>query len=89
MTEPGYDEMENKNEETPEEAPQQDLAAQLGASIRDARSKLGISQGELALRADLTQSAVSLYETGVRYPRIPALYAIAEAIGVHPGVLLP
>ena len=52
-----------------------------GALLRQARRQAGLSQVELAMRADVTQSVISAYESGHRQPAIPALAALVDAAG--------
>lgn len=49
--------------------------------LRQARNRAGLSQVELAARADVTQSVISAYESGQRQPSIPALARLIEAAG--------
>lgn len=46
------------------------------------------SQKELAKKADLTQAAISQYESGDRAPRQDALVSLARAFGVSVDYLL-
>ena len=52
-----------------------------GALLRKARRQTGLSQVELAMRAGVTQSVISAYESGHRQPAIPALAALVDAAG--------
>ena len=52
-----------------------------GAVLRKARRRTGLSQVELAMRAGVTQSVISAYESGHRQPAIPALAALVDAAG--------
>jgi len=52
-----------------------------GALLRKARRRTGLSQVELAMRAGVTQSVISAYESGHRQPAIPALAALVDAAG--------
>lgn len=52
-----------------------------GALLRAARVRAGLSQSELARRADVAQSVVSVYESGRRQPSLPKLAALIEATG--------
>jgi transcriptional regulator with XRE-family HTH domain len=52
------------------------------------RSTAGISQEELALRADVDRTFVSRLERGVRQPTITTLIVIAQALGVHAADLV-
>jgi predicted nucleotidyltransferase/DNA-binding XRE family transcriptional regulator len=52
-----------------------------GVLLRQARSRAGLSQVELATQAGVTQSVISAYESGRRQPSIPALARLIEAAG--------
>jgi predicted nucleotidyltransferase/DNA-binding XRE family transcriptional regulator len=52
-----------------------------GVLLRQARSRAGLSQVELAAHAGVTQSVISAYESGQRQPSIPALARLIEAAG--------
>jgi uncharacterized protein len=49
--------------------------------LRQARSRAGLSQVELAARAGVTQSVISAYESGHRQPALPTLMALVAAAG--------
>jgi uncharacterized protein len=51
------------------------------AIVRLARRKAGLTQVELALRARVTQSVISAYESGRRQPTLPTLESLVEAAG--------
>lgn len=55
---------------------------QLGQRIRDIRLKRGVTQEELAHRADLDYSYVNQIENGKRNPSLDAISRIARALGV-------
>jgi CheY-like chemotaxis protein len=57
-----------------------DLKALLGAAIKAERSALGISQEELAYRADLHRTYVSDVERGVRNPSLESVEKLAHAL---------
>jgi len=63
-------------------------ARQFGHNLRRARTRLGIPQEELALRAALHRTEIGLLERGQRLPRIDTLIKCAEAAGVSPEELL-
>jgi len=48
-------------------------------AVRRIRGIAGISQGELARRAGIAQSAISDYERGVKVPSVPTLERLAHA----------
>jgi predicted nucleotidyltransferase/DNA-binding XRE family transcriptional regulator len=52
-----------------------------GALLRRARKGAGLSQQELAMRAGVTQSVISAYESGYRQPAVPTLAALVDAAG--------
>lgn len=56
-------------------------ATTAGSLLRQARTAAGLSQAELASRAGLTQSVVSVYESGRRQPAVPTLAALVAAAG--------
>lgn len=49
-------------------------------ALRRRRHALGISQEELAHRADITMRYVSLLETGRRVPTIVVVFALAQGL---------
>ena len=49
--------------------------------LRGARTAAGLSQGELALRAGVTQSVISVYEAGRRQPSVLTLASLIAATG--------
>jgi hypothetical protein len=52
-----------------------------GALLREARSRAGISQAELAARLGVAQSVISVYESGRRQPALATLTALIQATG--------
>jgi predicted nucleotidyltransferase/DNA-binding XRE family transcriptional regulator len=52
-----------------------------GALLRAARVRAGLSQTELAARAGVTQSVISVYESGRRQPALSTLAGLVEAAG--------
>lgn len=57
------------------------MEIEAGPMIRDARLAAGLSQGELALIAGVTQPVVSAYERGVREPGVAMLEKLLQAAG--------
>jgi transcriptional regulator with XRE-family HTH domain len=49
--------------------------------LREARRRAGLSQTELAVRAAVTQSVISTYETGRRALALSTLAALVDASG--------
>ncbi|WP_312062948.1 helix-turn-helix transcriptional regulator [Brevundimonas sp.] len=64
------------------------LIALLGRNIRRHRNAQGISQEELAFRAEMKRSYVSGIELGKRKPSVDALERLADALRVDPRSLL-
>ena len=52
----------------------------IGQAVRERRLALGLSQTELATRADMTQPALSRLEAGGVVPTIPLLERISMAL---------
>ena len=49
--------------------------------LHQARTAAGLSQAELAQKAGVTQSVISVYEAGRRQPSVPTLTALIAASG--------
>lgn len=49
--------------------------------LRQARTAAGLSQAELAQKAGVTQSVISVYEAGRRQPSVPTLASLIAATG--------
>jgi transcriptional regulator with XRE-family HTH domain len=64
------------------------VATAFGAILRTARAGAGISQEELAERADIDRTYPSLLERGLRQPTLSKVIDIANAIGIEPAVLV-
>jgi transcriptional regulator with XRE-family HTH domain len=66
-----------------------DRKRKLGAHIRSLREARKISQAALAAAAgnDLSQTDISKIESGKRWPSVPQLAGIFEALGVEDSVL--
>ncbi len=60
----------------------------IGRAIRSLRTQLGLSQGSLAQRADLSASFLSLVESGRRAASLKVTERIAAALGVPVDVVL-
>src|SRR5512135_2877079 len=55
---------------------------QLGDKLREARSRLGLSQRQLAERAGLSNGMLCLIERGEANPSVQSLLGLAEALGM-------
>lgn len=65
-----------------------DLTRVLGELVRQHRRRQGLSLADLAERADVSKSIVSLIERGEANPSIETLWRVAQALGVPLGTLL-
>jgi transcriptional regulator with XRE-family HTH domain len=59
-----------------------DLRRLLGQNVRLFRTRLGISQEELAFRSGLHRTYVSGVERGIRNPTVMIIARLAKALGV-------
>ena len=65
-----------------------DLCALVGANVRRHRRAAGLTQEELAHRANLDRTYLSDIERGIRNPTIMLLQDIAAVCGIHPAMFL-
>ena len=65
-----------------------DVVGLLGRNVRALRRERGLSQEELAHRAEMERSYVSDIERGRRNPSVRALGKLASALEVEAWVLL-
>ena len=72
----------------PVSLPDMDLCALVGRNVRRFRLAAGLTQEELAHRANLDRTYLSDIERGIRNPTVLLLRDIAAVLAVHPAVLL-
>jgi transcriptional regulator with XRE-family HTH domain len=60
----------------------------LGANLREARKKLGLTQEQVAERSGVHATEVSRIEAGKRDPQVSTVLRLAAAVQVRPGELL-
>lgn len=60
----------------------------IGARIRNARQKQGLTQEQLAELTGVTREYISRLENGRQGARADILVAIADRLGIDPGVML-
>lgn len=65
----------------------QDVRAILARNVKTARKRLGLSQEDLAARAELDRTYVSGIERRVRNPTIEVVARIAQALGTSVAAL--
>jgi transcriptional regulator with XRE-family HTH domain len=61
---------------------------QLGKELRKARLAAGLTQEELAFKADISRNYVSLLELGEKSPTVQVLLRICKALGVRASALI-
>ena len=64
-----------------------DLTA-VGKRISAARKSLGLTQEELAAKADISPTHIGVIERGVKAPNLDTFVSIANALGVSADALL-
>lgn len=64
------------------------MAFDLGQAVHDRRTELGISQTELARRANMTQPQISKLELGGTVPTLPLLARLAKALDASLNIAL-
>lgn len=60
----------------------------LASELKSRRLTLGLSQDELALRADLNRTFIAKIEVGKTQPALISVFRIAEALQVNPGEMV-
>jgi transcriptional regulator with XRE-family HTH domain len=60
----------------------------LGAELRKARIAAGLTQEELAFKADISRNYVSLLELGEKSPTVQILLRICKALGVRAATII-
>lgn len=60
----------------------------LGANLRAARTKLGLTQEQVAERSGVHATEVSRIEAGKRDPQVSTVERLALAVELRPGELL-
>ncbi|WP_435769734.1 helix-turn-helix domain-containing protein [Nocardioides sp. SYSU DS0651] len=66
----------------------EELAKGLGLAVREARTKLGMSQETLSAAAGLDRAYVSGLERGTRNPTLETLQRLAESLRIPLHVLM-
>jgi transcriptional regulator with XRE-family HTH domain len=64
------------------------FAKKIGAIIQDARKKKGLTQEQLADKADFHRTYIGFMEQGVYSPNLYSLTKIAKALGIKTSELL-
>lgn len=64
------------------------MANAFGRALRNERKRVKLSQEELALRAEVDRTFVSLAERGHRQPALATVFRLAKALGTKPAALV-
>jgi ribosome-binding protein aMBF1 (putative translation factor) len=64
------------------------VSQQFGRNLAEARGWAELSPAPLGQKVSLSQMDISLLERGLQCPRLDAVVALAEALGVHVRDLL-
>ncbi|MBC2592759.1 helix-turn-helix transcriptional regulator [Ruficoccus amylovorans] len=59
-----------------------------GAVLKEHRKTAGLSQEELAFRAGMHSTAISLYERGLRQPTLHTVFTLAQVLELRPSALV-
>jgi transcriptional regulator with XRE-family HTH domain len=66
----------------------QRLAAAFGVALRRQRERAGLTQEQLAERADVSARFISFLETGKRQPSLSAIEALSSALEMRMTILV-
>lgn len=65
-----------------------ELARAFGRELKRLRESSGLSQAELAKKADLNRTYISLLERGERQPTLSTLFSLAKSLGTKPAAIV-
>ena len=65
-----------------------ELHLALASTLRELRQDAGFSQEELAYRADLHRTYISLLERAIKLPTLDTLFRISGALSVRPDLFV-
>ena len=61
---------------------EKELYEKIGRAIKETRKQFGYTMQDLAQRIDLSQSAISMIENGIRHPSMQTLTKLSQVLGV-------
>ena len=64
------------------------IALAFGEVLRDCRTRSGITQENLAFKADLDRTYISLLERGLRQPTLETLFRLAGVLEIAPATMI-
>lgn len=65
-----------------------ELGTAFGQVLKKHRTVAGYSQEELAFRADMHSTTISLYERGERQPSLHTVFILAKALDLKPDAMV-
>lgn len=65
-----------------------ELGHAFGTVLKKHRTEGGLTQEELAFRAEMHSTAISLYERGLRQPTLYTVFKLARILEIQPSVLV-
>ena len=65
-----------------------DIEKVFGQTLRELRTKAGLSQEALALECNLDRTYISLLERGLRQPTLKTLFKLSEPLQILPSKFL-
>jgi transcriptional regulator with XRE-family HTH domain len=68
--------------------PSDEVRERFGINLRQGRKQLGVTQYEIAFRAEVALPAVGLFELGKKIPRIDTFIRLAGAVERNPSELI-
>ncbi len=66
-----------------------ELRRRFGRNVRTERDRRALSQIDLSFRSKIHRSHISLIESGRRDVQLTTICALAAALNLHPGALMP
>ena len=66
-----------------------DIYPELGAAVREARERIGITQSELGIRVGLSRTSITNIERGRQVVLVHQLLELSAALDVAAAALLP
>lgn len=60
----------------------------IGIALRQARTRAGLTQEELAFRATMDRSYISMVERGIKSPTLTTFFRLCDALEVRPEAVI-
>ena len=65
-----------------------ELGDAFGMVLKEHRKRAGLTQEELAFRANMHPTAISFYERGMRQPTLYSVFILSGVLGIKASVLV-